>query len=73
LLQLRTVRILQASFYGKQYVGYSAGSVWEIYGRHGYWRAKKIVGPIVGKTKLLIGYDTLAEISEELTKLEKEE
>ena len=57
---------------GKQYVGYSAGNVWEIYGSSGNWSARKVIGPIVGKTKLLIGYDTLSEISEELTKLEKE-
>lgn len=57
---------------GKQYVGYSAGSVWEIYGSYGNWSARKTVGPIVGKTKLLIGFDTLSEISAELTALEKE-
>ena len=64
--------IEKSKFQGKQYVGYCNCDVWEIFGRHGSWSARKVIAPIVGKTKMLIGYDTLEEISNILTTLEKE-
>ena len=53
-----------------QYTGYANGS-WKIYGKHGNWNARKISGEIVGKMKLLVGFDTLAEISAELENISR--
>lgn len=54
---------------GWGYAGYSAdGRGWRIRGRFGYWSATADCVR-VGRTNMLIGYDTLSEISQELAQI----
>lgn len=58
--------IEKSGFSGRQYVGYSAdGRSWRISGQSGYWSATANVTR-QGALSILIGFNTLAELSAEL-------
>ena len=58
--------IEKSGFAGRQYLGYSAyGRSWRISGQSGYWSATANVTR-QGALNVLIGFNTLAELSSEL-------
>ena len=58
--------IERPGFFGRQYVGYSSdGRSWRISGKYGYWSATANVTR-QGKLSVLIGFNTLAELSAKL-------
>lgn len=64
--------IEKSGFHARQYVGYSAdGRSWKITGSTGYWTARANLTK-QGSLNILIGFERLSELSEELQQIKED-